>query len=103
MATNPRAMFDGRVGTLTTGNQPWIVGTGNGLQIEVAPGRVINNIVLFGLVGVSVTAEVEGQPDIPLALRHSALPLHAVQFHPESVLTPLGRDVLAGWLATLRK
>ncbi|MCP1317585.1 hypothetical protein [Halomonas sp. 707B3] len=59
MATNPRAMFDGRVGTLTTGNQPWIVGTGNGLQIEVAPGRVVNNIVLFGLVGVSVTAEVD--------------------------------------------
>ncbi|WP_083024955.1 hypothetical protein [Vreelandella lionensis] len=59
MATNPRAMFDGRVGTLTTGNAAFPVGSGTGLQIEIAPGRVVNNIVLFGLVGVSVTAEVD--------------------------------------------
>lgn len=51
----------------------------------------------------TVTAEVEGAPQIPLAIRHNTLPLHAVQFHPESVLTPNGRDVLEGWLATLQK
>ena len=51
----------------------------------------------------TVTAEVEDEPRIPLAMRHDALPLHAVQFHPESVLTPQGRNVLEGWLATLRK
>ena len=36
-----------------------------------------------------------------LALSHGSLPLHAVQFHPESVLTPDGRGMLAAWLATL--
>lgn len=59
MATNPRAMFDGRVGTLTTGNEPWPVGTGNGLQIEIAPGRVVTNVVLFGLEGSAVTVEMD--------------------------------------------
>lgn len=58
MATNPRAMFDGRVGTLTTGNVAWPVGTGTGLQFEVTPGRVVNSVVLFGLAGESVTVEV---------------------------------------------
>ncbi len=51
----------------------------------------------------TVTAEVEEEPQIPLAIRHIALPLHAVQFHPESVLTPQGRDMLQAWLGTLRK
>tara|TARA_R110002049_G_scaffold190570_2_gene359262 strand:+ start:29522 stop:30481 length:960 start_codon:yes stop_codon:yes gene_type:complete len=58
MATNPRAMFDGRVGTLTTGNVAWPVGIGTGLQIEMTPGRVVDCVVLFGLAGSSVTVEV---------------------------------------------
>ena len=51
----------------------------------------------------TITAEVASDPSIVLALRHGSLPLHAVQFHPESVLTPQGRGVLEGWLSTLRK
>ena len=48
-----------------------------------------------------VTAEVASDPDIVLAIRHKVLPLHAVQFHPESVLTPDGRDILSAWLQSL--
>ena len=49
----------------------------------------------------TVTAEVAADPSIALAMRHRRLPLHAVQFHPESVLTPRGREMLAAWLGTL--
>lgn len=59
MATNPRAMFDGRVGTVTTGNAAWPVGSGTGLQIEIAPGRVVTNVVLFGVEGSTVTVAVD--------------------------------------------
>jgi len=58
MSTNPRAMFDGRIGTLTSGNTEWAVGNGKGLQFEIAPGRVVNSVILFGLEGQAVTAEV---------------------------------------------
>ncbi len=34
-----------------------------------------------------------------MALRHRTLPLHGVQFHPESIMTPQGRQLLANWLA----
>ncbi|HET6757861.1 MAG TPA: gamma-glutamyl-gamma-aminobutyrate hydrolase family protein, partial [Propionibacteriaceae bacterium] len=34
-----------------------------------------------------------------MALRHRELPVEAVQFHPESVLTEWGYQMLANWLA----
>ncbi|NYF98214.1 aminodeoxychorismate/anthranilate synthase component II [Janibacter cremeus] len=34
-----------------------------------------------------------------MAARHRSLPLHGVQFHPESVLTEGGHRILANWLA----
>lgn len=36
---------------------------------------------------------------IVMGLEHRALPLHGVQFHPESVLTEGGHRILANWLA----
>lgn len=33
-----------------------------------------------------------------MAVRHETLPLHGVQFHPESVLTEGGHRILANWL-----
>lgn len=35
---------------------------------------------------------------IVMALRHRELPIHGVQFHPESVLTDGGHRLLANWL-----
>ena len=35
---------------------------------------------------------------IVMALRHRELPVHGVQFHPESVLTQGGHRMLANWL-----
>ena len=35
---------------------------------------------------------------IVMAVRHATLPLHGVQFHPESVLTQGGHRLLANWL-----
>jgi len=37
---------------------------------------------------------------IIMAVRHPTLPLHGVQFHPESVLTEGGHRLLANWLLT---
>ncbi|MCX6428200.1 MAG: aminodeoxychorismate/anthranilate synthase component II [Actinobacteria bacterium] len=46
------------------------------------------------------TLEVTGETSdgIIMAIRHKELPIEGVQFHPESVLTEHGHDMLANWL-----
>jgi para-aminobenzoate synthetase component 2 len=50
-----------------------------------------------------VPAELEVTGHTPsgivMALRHRELPIEGVQFHPESVLTEGGHQMLATWLA----
>ncbi len=37
-----------------------------------------------------------------MAVRHRELPIDGVQFHPESVLTPVGRDIAKNFLQGVR-
>lgn len=47
---------------------------------------------------LEVTAETES--GVIMGVRHRSLPVESVQFHPESVLTEGGYQMLANWLAT---
>ena len=37
-----------------------------------------------------------------MALSHVSLPIHGVQFHPESILTSHGKEIVRNWLVTLK-
>ena len=51
----------------------------------------------------TVPAELEviarTQGGVIMGVRHVELPIHGVQFHPESILTEGGHRMLANWLA----
>jgi anthranilate synthase component 2 len=51
------------------------------------------------------TQTEDGQLDEIMGLRHKLLPIEGVQFHPESILTEHGHDLLKNFLqsAGLRK
>ena len=46
---------------------------------------------------LEVTATVDS--GMIMAMRHRSLPVHSVQFHPESVMTEHGHRILSNWLA----
>ena len=57
-------------------------------SLTVAPESIPDSLVVTG----------ETETGIVMAMRHRELPIHSVQFHPESVLTEGGHRMLANWL-----
>ncbi|MES2588576.1 MAG: aminodeoxychorismate/anthranilate synthase component II [Bacteroidota bacterium] len=53
----------------------------------------VKNIINDKLVFTAFTQEKE-----IMALKHKIYPLYGVQFHPESILTPNGRQIIKNWL-----
>jgi anthranilate synthase component 2 len=37
-----------------------------------------------------------------MVVQHSYLPIYGVQFHPESILTPCGKKIIANFLETIK-
>jgi anthranilate synthase component 2 len=53
-------------------------------------------------VTATTTAETdEGDVELVMGIRHREHPIEAVQFHPESVLTAVGHDVIRNFLASV--
>lgn len=50
---------------------------------------------------VSATTETEDGTELVMGVRHREYPIEAVQFHPESVLTAVGHDVIRNFLTDL--
>jgi anthranilate synthase/aminodeoxychorismate synthase-like glutamine amidotransferase len=48
---------------------------------------------------IEVTAQTED--GVPMALQHKLYPLYGLQFHPESILTPNGLQILRNWKKTM--
>ena len=64
-------------------------------SLAVVAETVPGDLVISG----RTEAATPGTGGVVMALRHRELPLHGVQFHPESVLTEGGHRLLANWLA----
>ncbi|MCH5644448.1 MULTISPECIES: aminodeoxychorismate/anthranilate synthase component II [unclassified Gordonia (in: high G+C Gram-positive bacteria)] len=58
-------------------------------SLTVVPDTIPDELVVTGRT----------ESGIVMAMQHRELPIHGVQFHPESVLTQGGHRMLANWLA----
>jgi anthranilate synthase/aminodeoxychorismate synthase-like glutamine amidotransferase len=100
--------FQGRVGRAARpvhgrASRVWHDGRGvfHGLPSPFEAGRYHSLCVSAeGLVPVLEVSAWTAEGEV-MGLRHRALPVEGVQFHPESVLTPQGSRILANFLASV--
>ncbi len=76
-------------------------GVFRGLEGPLTVGRYHSLIVAQdALPGVlEVTSRIPSHPEVVMGIRHRELPVEGVQFHPESVLTEHGHEMLRNFLA----
>jgi len=69
----------------------------NGLKKTIMVGRYHSWVVATNLPEVLEVTSVDSNGQI-MSLRHKTYDVKAVQFHPESVLTPDGKKMLENWV-----
>lgn len=69
-----------------------------GLPSEIEVGRYHSWIVSEADFPDELSVTARDEHNFIMALQHKRYDIQGVQFHPESVLTPMGEKILANWL-----
>ncbi len=69
----------------------------NGIPKKIEVGRYHSWVVSKNLPDELVVTSVDENGEI-MSLRHRDLDVRAVQYHPESILTPEGKKILKNWV-----
>jgi anthranilate synthase/aminodeoxychorismate synthase-like glutamine amidotransferase len=72
-----------------------------GLPEPLVATRYHSLVVEPASVPAGLEASAWAEDGTVMGLRHRELPVEGVQFHPESILTDSGHELLANWLATV--
>jgi len=67
-------------------------------SLTILPETVPTVLEVIGRTAGDQRAGEAGSNGVIMAVRHTELPIHGVQFHPESILTEGGHRMLANWL-----
>ena len=77
------------------------LGIFNGIKSPISVGRYHSLLVeqtAESAEVIEILADADGEI---MSLKHKGLPIVGVQFHPESVLTPLGQQIMDNWVSGL--
>lgn len=71
----------------------------NGLPAQFSVGRYHSWVVSKDRFPSELEVIAETADGLIMALQHQEYDLYGIQFHPESVLTPMGKAIVGNWLA----
>jgi anthranilate synthase/aminodeoxychorismate synthase-like glutamine amidotransferase len=94
----------GQARHLVHGKATSVAHDGRGIFDGLPPGFQAGRYHSFAALSVPDVFEISATADDGevMAVRHRELPVDGVQFHPESVLTPHGRDIARNFLQGVR-
>ena len=96
-----RQVMHGKVSPMHHANQGVFRGLSNPFQATRYHSLVVERESLPDCLVETAWTELDGQRDEIMGFRHAALPIEGVQFHPESILTDHGHDLLKNFLDRL--
>ncbi|MGB0723221.1 MAG: aminodeoxychorismate/anthranilate synthase component II [Gammaproteobacteria bacterium] len=97
-----RAIMHGKTSLMHHAGQGVFSGLDNPFEATRYHSLVIEKASLPDCLEVTAWTETEdGQPDEIMGVRHKELAVQGVQFHPESILTRHGHDLLRNFLHTV--
>lgn len=70
----------------------------SGLPSQIKVGRYHSWVVANDGFPEELKIIAKTKDGLIMALQHRAYNVYGIQFHPESVLTPLGKDIVRNWL-----
>ncbi|MGL5103013.1 MAG: aminodeoxychorismate synthase component II [Plesiomonas sp.] len=94
-----RQVMHGKVSAIRHTGQGVFEGLNNPLKVTRYHSLVVDHTSLPAEFEITAWSEREGQFDEIMGIRHRTLPLHGVQFHPESILSEQGHALLANFIA----
>ena len=78
------------------------VGVFAGLSVPFTATRYHSLVVERTTIAAPLEITAESEDGLVMGLRHTELPIEGVQFHPESILTEGGHDLLRNFLSRAR-
>ena len=94
-----RRVMHGKTSPVYHGGQGVFTGLPSPFEATRYHSLVIQSETLPDCMEVTAwTQDMEGNPDEIMGVRHRSLPIQGVQFHPESILTRHGHDLLRNFI-----
>ncbi|MGN5191751.1 aminodeoxychorismate synthase component II [Aeromonas veronii] len=95
-----RQVMHGKTSLIRHRNEGVFKGLNNPLRVTRYHSLVVERDTLPGCFEITAWSEhADGSFDEIMGLRHKTLPVEGVQFHPESILSEQGHQLLANFLA----
>lgn len=94
-----REVMHGKVSAIEHNDGGVFAGLNHPLTVTRYHSLIVENGSLPDDFEITAWTLADGQPDEIMGFRHSHLPLQGVQFHPESILSEQGHQLLANFLA----
>lgn len=70
---------------------------------KIAVGHYHSWVVNEKILPKDLLITAKNEEGLVMAIKHKSLPISALQFHPESVLTPDGKMILANWVNSIKQ
>lgn len=93
-----RQVMHGKTSLVTHNNSSVFAGLNNPLTVTRYHSLIVKEESLPACFEITAWTECDGQRDEIMGIAHKTLPIEGVQFHPESILTEQGHQLLANFL-----